>query len=254
MIRRLNYTDRARIRRTDVRFTIVNKSPLTFTANLNALADYKLPKESHVYVEAYRLTSYMRFEWGQLGALRPPASAELTEFDSHEGILFRVKVTDAGESHKLLAEADRVPLTAGDGKPSKRLHLLPVKSEPLGEDVYRVEFDDRPILLVNSNFGDYHALCRSPYFFALVYPAVFRQILMQYLIVDKVEDDEHGADDPHSKWLKFAKGLPGCGELPTAGDIPDRLNWIDGAVTAFSRQIKAVDKFGEVWKGKDETQ
>jgi len=256
MIRRLNYTDRSRIRRTDVSFSIVSLTPPSFTANLSSLSKYRFPPESRVFVEAYRLTTYMRFDCGRIGALEVPKAAVLTEFDTYEGILFRVKVSAAGESHKLLGEADRVALVAGDGRPSKRQYLLPVKAEPLGADPYKLEFemDDRPLLLVNSEFGDHHTLCRSPYFFSLVYPAVFRQILTRFLIIDRVEDDEQETDNACSKWLKFAKSIPGCGELPSSTDIAERLIWIDGAVTAFNRRIKAVEKFNDVWKGNEAEQ
>ena len=53
MIRRFNYTDRLRIRRSDVRIVLREEDgKLEFDADLRALADYDLPPDSLVFVEA----------------------------------------------------------------------------------------------------------------------------------------------------------------------------------------------------------
>ena len=74
----------------------------------------ELPAEALVFVEAYRQTTWMRWAWGTVGALQPPANRALAEFDSPDDVLFRVRVTSPGtpeEPHGLLpAEADRVRL------------------------------------------------------------------------------------------------------------------------------------------------
>ena len=70
MIRRFNYTDRLRIRRSDVRIVLRDENgKLEFDADLRALADYDLPPDSLVFIEAYRQTNWMRFPFGQLGAI-----------------------------------------------------------------------------------------------------------------------------------------------------------------------------------------
>src|SRR5258708_5063469 len=106
MIRRFNYTDRLRIRRSDIRIVLREKDgQLEFDADLRSLAEYDLPPDSFVFVEAYRQTNWMRFDFGQLGAISPDANRVLSQFDSADGILFRVKVTPNGDTHTLLAEA-----------------------------------------------------------------------------------------------------------------------------------------------------
>ena len=78
------------------------------------LDGYDLPAEALVFVKAYRQTTWMRWPWGTVGALQPPANRALAEFDSPDDVLFRVRVTSPGtpeEPHGLLpAEADRVRL------------------------------------------------------------------------------------------------------------------------------------------------
>ena len=110
MIRRLNYTGRVRIVREDVHVTVIErKGKLPFFKAELDLAGYGLPGDAKVYVEAYRQTFWMRFDFGSVGRLAAPEHPELSDFDSLEGILFRVRVTSSdGASGKLLAEADQI--------------------------------------------------------------------------------------------------------------------------------------------------
>jgi hypothetical protein len=120
MIRRFNYTDRIRIRRKDVRITLCeDDGKLAFAADLSALREYDLPPESFLFVEAYRQTNWMRFEFGQVGAISPDNTRELSQFDSADGIRFRVKVTPNSDIHRLLAEAGRERHGQGGMVPKK---------------------------------------------------------------------------------------------------------------------------------------
>jgi hypothetical protein len=249
MIRRFNYTNRVRIRRRDARITLHEKDgQFYFDADLR-LSSYVLPPESLVFVEAYRQTSWMRFDFGRVGALQTPPDRSLTEFDSPDGILFRVKVTPAGDTHTLLAEADRIPLAKPDEKDAAKQPLLPVKPQKLGDEVFRLDFsEDRPLLLINSDLGDYRAIGMHPAFAALVYPSVFREVLVRVLVVDK-HDDDAAPDDWRSQWVRFATLLPGLGELPEPDDVDSRYDWIDKVVAAFAKKIQGRLKFEGFWKG-----
>ncbi len=198
MIRRFNYTNRLRIHRKDVRITVRNESgQLAFDADLSALSSYGLPPESRVFVEAYRQASWMRFCFGQAGAITPPTDRLLTQFDSPDGIRFRVKVTREGGDHTLLAEADAISLAGPHQSDGAQTPLLSVKPEGLGDEIYRLDFsgqDGRPLLLINSEAGNYAEIGRAPAFVSLVYPAILREILIRALLVDKHEDDTN----PHS--------------------------------------------------------
>jgi len=251
MIRRFNYTNRLRIRRKDVRIKVRDEGgQLAFDADLSALADYELPPESLVFVEAYRQASWMRFGFGQAGAITPAKNRLLTQFDSPEGIKFRVKVTPQGDVHTLLAEADAIPLAKPEQKDGERTPLLPVKPQKLGDEIYRLDFsgqDGRPLLLINTEAGNYADIGRAPAFVSLVYPAVFREILIRVLLVDK-HDDDANPHDWRSQWLRFASLHPGLGELPEPDEADERGQWIEKAVAAFSKQLQVRAKFAEYWK------
>jgi hypothetical protein len=250
MIRRFNYTGRILIRRPDARITVSEADgQFAFNADLN-LAEYDLPPEGRVFVEAYRQTSWMRFDFGRVGAIQPAADCRLTEFDLPEGILFRIKVTQAGDRHRLLAEADRISLAKIEEEDAPRRPLLPVKPQKLGDEIYRLDFSspgNSPLLLINSDAGEYSLIAKSPAFASLVYPAVFREVLVRVLIIDE-HDDNDSQDDWRSQWVRFAAFLPGLGELPKPEDTDYRLDWIEKAVVGFAKRIQVRNRFAQFWR------
>lgn len=250
-IRRLNFTERKRLRQTDIRI-VVNRgagSAATFDAELD-LGNYGLPDNALVFVEAYRQTAWMRFDFGMIGLLRAPENRHLIEFDSPDAILFRVRVTaGTGEKGLLLAEADGIRTQDPDEQEGKRVPLLPVKSDAgLGEQVYKVDFSDRPILLVNKKVGDWRGAVSDPVFVALVFPSVLREILTRILKVDEYDDPED-PDDWHAQWLRLALRLNGNREVPDTKKTEDLEDWIDDAVLSFANRFRTLKRFQSAWEG-----
>ena len=254
MIRRLNYTGRIKIHRTDLKLaTREAGGVLSFDANLH-LTDYELPAEALVFVEAYYRTTWMRFPFGTVANLQPPENRSLSEFDSADGILFRVKVTQAQDEHILLAAADRIPLANPDAD-SDRESILPVHPAELGDELWQVDMQDEPRLLVNkSATSDWRQLAQSPLFVSLVYPAVLRQILTQILAEGYRDTDDE--TEWRSKWLLFATLLPGVDpEIPNKDDGEEAaLRWAGDAVAGFARKLALKEKFAEAWQQPKEAQ
>jgi hypothetical protein len=253
-IRTLNYTNRQRIRREDARVTIrKGKGGNVFNAGLS-LADYKLPGDALIFVEAYRQTQYMRFDFGQVGAMRTPEDRFLSDFDSAEGLLFRVKVVTSADPHGLLlAQADQIRPRRATDEDENRIPLLPVvPDDNMGDEIWRLEFDDQQTLLkVNSRLGDWRMLARDPFFLALVYPAVFRAVLWRILLQEKHRDTED-EDDWRSRWLRFAVGLPGVSDPPEEDDEGRIDDWIDGAAFIFCRRHEFRATYERYWTGVQE--
>src|SRR5947209_9299911 len=182
-ISRLNYTGRKRIGRKNVRITVHESAggPPSFDADLH-LRDYQLPADALVFVEAYRQTLWMRFPYGKVGALAPPADRTLTEFDTADGILFRVRVSAAGDRHGvMLAEADKIPRHRAEDDEDTRSPLLPVGSKDLGQEVYRIDYSAAGPMLYISRTLDKQAVATSPAFRCLVSTAAMREILTRIL-------------------------------------------------------------------------
>ena len=250
-VRTLNYTNRRRIRRQDARIAIVQEEGGNlFDAGLS-LTRYALPGDARIFVEAYRQTQYMRFDFGEIDAMAIPPDRRLSEFDCIEGVLFRVKVVSAADPHGLLlAEADQIRPRKSTDEDENRTGLLPVVAdENLGDEIWRLEYDDRQTLLkVNSGRGNWREVARDPVFVSLVYPSVLRAVLRRVLAQEGYRDTED-ADDWRSRWLRFAAGLPGVGD-PPLGDDENRFDdWIDSAASAFCRRHNIRSTFEGYWTG-----
>jgi hypothetical protein len=190
----------------------------------------------------------MRFDFGRVGTITPPASRRLTEFDTPDGVLFRVKVTAASGPRPgvILAEADKIPVRDPQTRDENRTPLLPVRPADLGQEVYRLDMTDRPLLLINRAVGDWRAAARAPAFISLVYPAALRQILNRILVVDNHRETTDDTDW-RCRWLRFAVGLPGPGALPDEGDREACIEWIEDATAAFARQQRLLEHFSSYW-------
>jgi hypothetical protein len=250
MPRRFNYTGRKKISRSDVGISILRKEGKIpeFRAELD-LSRYGLPDDAPVFVEAYRQSSWMRFDYGTVGSVVEPEIRGLTEFDDPDDIRFRVKITSSETPHgRLVAIADRLRPKPARADEEGRVPLLPVKREDLNGEIWRVEITDMPRLLVSHTISDKHAVARSPEFLSLVYPAAFRVVLSRVLIIENHRDTED-SDDWKSLWLRFATGLLGSSAVLPDEDGSGAEEWIDNAVSAFSRQHKVTTRFAEIWKG-----
>jgi hypothetical protein len=193
----------------------------------------------------------MRFDFGTAGGIVPPPERVLSEFDSLDQVLFRVKVTSASGDRQgvLLAEADQIPIKRPEDSEEDRIPLFPVAPADLGDEVYRVDFTDgRPTLLVNRDVGDWRQVAQSPPFRSLVYSAALRQILTRILCVEGVADSDDD-DDWRSRWLRFASSMSGVGEVPDQEDGDACDVWIDTAVAAFARQFQMIEQFRVFWRG-----
>ena len=242
-VRRLNYTARQRIAHQDADIVLRGAgNNVRFDAHLQ-LPGYHFPPDARVFVEAYRQTILMRFDFGTVSAPTPPEERELTDFPSADEVLFRVKVTAASvRPGVLLGEADQLRPRQSEQKPDRRVPLLPVIPGDLGDEIWRVEFEGRTSLVVNKALHDWKQTVGSNVFRALVFPAAMRQILERILLVEEYRE----TDDPQSwqsQWLQSAAQIPGSRALPVRGTTEDYDDWIENAVSAFARHFQTKAGF-----------
>ncbi len=244
--RRIHFTGRRRIAAGDVTINLRNEAiPLAFSIPHLSLQRYKLPPEALVRVEAHHHTIYMPFELGTVADLIIPENLVLTEFDSPDGLRFRLKVTSVTEptTGQLLAEGSGIsPIWVDGGEES----LLPVQPADLGQEVFRLSLEDKPVLLINENITQWREVARSEYFVSLVYPMVLRSLLTELLHTDIPDLDD--SEDWRSLWLRFAENLPGVAGLPDHYDDDDIIGeWVEEAVSAFCRSQRLYDSFSKHW-------
>jgi len=248
MIRRFNYTKRAKILQKDVAITLIDENgQLSFKANLSKLSPNEFPDGGSVFIEAYRQTDWKRFDYGKVGAIIENEDRDLSNFGTKNGILFRVKITDE-KTGKIIAEADRIPFVMPNQQENPRLPLLPVCPKNLGDQIFRVDYTGpRTILDINIEVISPHQVAHDPVFIALAYPMILREILTRILVIDG-QFDMTDEDDWMSNWLRFANSLPGVGEMPTEKDHRDQCHeWIDDVISAFCKHQQVRKNFSEVW-------
>jgi hypothetical protein len=243
MLRKLNFTERAKIPRTHVRVTLRRDDDgvLVFDPLLSFEGVDVIPS-ARVFIEAYYRTSFMRFDCGSVGSIALPENRRLTEIDGTGVVRFRVKLVDnTMHDHRVIAVADDVIVSEEKPEPGGRMALLPVNfSDALGEQPWRVAFEPNgPVLELNNRIEEVRNVARNDaMFFALVYPAVVREILTHILLVERHDATEEGGDW-WSLWLRWAaRFAPGA-----FSDEESASFWIDDAVAAFCNDRRVVERW-----------
>ena len=244
MIRRLNYTSRMRIRKSDaiIVFDETTK-PLSFNAEIN-LGSYFFQPTAKVFVEAYRGNSFMRFDYGTVEALSPPPTRQLLDIEGDKFSLFRVKVVDV-TSGRLIAISSQ--LRPGGDTQDGLEALLPLHLTDTGNQIWRLKFENEGVKLELNQHKD--GIDKNPEFRSLVFPSVLREVLSYIVFIEKQENEQELQDAEESawsKWLTFVSGFypeeyPGPYKEAEDTDIQQFLDWIDGAVEAFCDKNKIAD-------------
>ena len=243
MLRKLNFTERAKIPRAAVHIALRRESDgvLAFDPSLD-LSAVAAPRESRVYIEAHYRTSYMRFDCGTLGDVVFPENRRLPEIDSTNVVRFRVKVVDnTTNERRIVAAADDITVSAEAGDAGAQVSLLPVDFRNLGDLPWRVQFEaSGPVLELNNRIDDIERLARNDAaFFALVYPAAVREILTRLLLLDAFDPHDE-SDEWWSLWLRWARDLTDT-PVPESDD-DDRSAWIAEVVAGFCGRHRLVEK------------
>jgi hypothetical protein len=247
MIRKLNYTGRKKIKRSQVHIEIVSDENGSRSFNLRfSLKDLALPSNARVYIEAYHRSGYRRFDYGTIEKPKRPKDRRLDVIPKSAAPLFRIKVVDRTGTHgRILASLDKIRPEGVESAPAGSRSLLFVEYENLGNKIWSLDLDgDWPVLKLNRNAEEIGLVAGSdPGFLSLVYPEVLGQTLHRIILKDQHTDPDCDDDWP-SLWLKLACSLPGVGSLPPHRQV-DQQAWIDSAVEAFCAQADTLEKFNQ---------
>lgn len=247
---RLNFTGRRRITKNHVTISVTGIGGIeTFSADIE-LGSYGFPDSAAVIIEAFRQLELVRFDFGSVGNITPPASCRLSEFGTLAGLRFRIKVVSTEEpSGRLLAVGDRITPQNTEQQSLSRVPLLAVRAQDLGREVWRLDFADEPLLLVNPRVVAKKQLVQSVEFQSLVLPEILRSILNRILLVEQIRTADD-SDEWTSRWLKFAESMPGVGNVPNVADAESDLDWIDAAISSFCRWRSVDKQFAGFWNSK----
>lgn len=233
--RRLNYTGCQRIRRADVLLTLDAALSPPRTRIAHTLDEYDFPRDAAIVLEAQAHWTVMRFD---CGTIAHPAEVEwfdLTDFDSADGVAFRLKVIGTnGDAGLILGEADGVRPAAGDGVADAQAFLA-VQPADLGEVAWRLSFAGaEPLLQLNERLGDWRSFMRRTEVRALLIPELYRQLLTEALANPSDSEVSESWQDALFRTVSAA-----AGPRPQGTDDADAVGaWVDDAVRAFAGRHK----------------
>ncbi|MDA7615169.1 hypothetical protein N8574_01865 [Akkermansiaceae bacterium] len=234
--KKLNWTNRKKINKGEVSFSIdteSNKIP-SFNANFAFAAD-AYPPEAKVKVKAYYKETSQTFNWGEVSNLVPPSNRSLDEIGSIESLKFQVLVIDPKSKGLLLGLGDNFVPSESNQEAVNKSSIISLKAGTnLGQLAWKLEIDadNLPKLLINKNIPEAsHKLKYDPLFRALIYPAVMREILTFY-IWDEIQDGEYA-----EKWIQFAGNFTES-DVNDCQDSYEKLDWIEEVVSEFSERKK----------------
>lgn len=239
MQRTINHTGRRKIEVKELQINMIEQENGVPAFDVDfSLNRENLPDDASIYIEAYQRNTLQRFSFGTVAAIQKPESRELDQLDLSSPTLFRIRIVDETEHlGRLIASAERLK-PEGDSDEDKRSSLLVVRSRPLNQQTWKIEFDTggKPELCINSRIPDaIGQLKNNPLFQSLILPGAFREVLMFFLWNE--DDEEEGSIA--QEWITFAEHIGD--ERPLGKDPKQLIDWIDDVVARFSESFELCD-------------
>lgn len=245
----INCTGRLHLRERDVSLTVGEDPPTVRIVRMElpgASAERPI-EDAEVWMEAAqpRTASFDRWRLGTVATVRgrsPAGQHTLRNFREAVDALFTVKIV--ASDGRILASSDDI--RPDDRRAGEREALLQVRSQPLGELPWTVDFgaNGQTFLIVNSRIPAAETWIESdPIASALVLPAALRTILTRLLADDGFREGDWGR-----AWAAWAATMSPT-EMPGIEDVDDHEGWVEQTVAAFadyhrlaSRAVSAMEK------------
>lgn len=239
MQRTINHTGRRKIEAKELQINMIEQESGVPAFDVDfSLNREKLPDNASIYIEAYQRNTLQRFSFGTVAEIRKPEKRDLDQLDLSSPTLFRIRIVDESEHlGRLVASAEHLK-PEGENDDDQRSSLLAVRSRPLGQQTWRVEFNTsgKPELCINSRIPDaIGQLKNNPQFQSIILPAAFRQVLMFFLWNNDDEDEGSVAE----QWMTFAEQI--ASERPHGEDPAELVGWVDEVVERFSEMFELCD-------------
>jgi len=250
MLKRINYTDRRRIPRSQVSVKVDPTDPASFTIDLPA----DLLTDPHSQVAYVDITSA-----GSSEVLRHSLACNGSGLNrgpyplgriSWKKAIFDVKVVETvgDDPGRILRRAARIKAVgAGSDSDDGATHqLLATIREPLDEQVWTLRFGEPVTLVINDALAmTEEQFVATQAFASLVFPEICRRAVEWAVLTEGVQPEDLTADDTRAAalWVQFAlETAPdtSCPAAPPGGwkptDRADLDEWIDAVVAALCRR------------------
>lgn len=240
MQRTFNYTNRKKIGRSEVNFSLMLEDDTipSFTVAFNFGDGY--PENASIYVEVHAKETRQRFYHGTISQIVPPGNSKLNELDLSAPTLFDVLVVDESGKHGLIIASGTGFRAEGDTENENKSSLLPVVARPLRQQTWKIEMETgengKPELILNSKIPDaINRIRTDPHFQSLILPAALREVIVFFLW----DDDDSEENEIRNYWMKFAEMVGG--EKPDSQDPGILLSWVNDVVDGFSERFNLCD-------------
>jgi hypothetical protein len=251
MLKRINYTDRRRIPRSQIAVKVDPTDPASFTIDLPAdLLSAPESQAAYVDITSAGSSEVLRH------ALPPTEAGGLARGPYSLGrifwkkAIFDVKVveTAGADPGRIIRRASRIrAVGAGsDSEDSATHQLLATIREPLGEQVWTLRFGEPVTLAINDALAmTEEQFVATQAFASLVFPELCRRAVEWAVVSEGVLPGDLTADDTRAAalWVRFAvETAPDtpCPVPPPGGwkpnDRTDLDEWIEQVVEALCRR------------------
>jgi len=249
MLKRINYTDRRRIPRSQIAVKVDPTDPASFTIDLpQNLIESPEAEAAYVDITSAGSSEVLRhtLDWTGSGVARGPYSLGRIPWKK---AIFDVKVVEVeGEDPgRILRRATRIKAVGAgsDAEDTSTHQLLTTIREPLGEQVWALRFGEPVTLVINDTLAmtDEQFLANQS-FASLVFPEICRRAVEWAVLSEGVMPGDITSDDTSaaSLWVRFAMDTAPhaeCPVKPTGGwDSQNRGeldDWIDEVVGCLCR-------------------
>ncbi|MDA7938545.1 hypothetical protein N9B71_05705 [Pirellulales bacterium] len=243
-----NYTNRFDLEPDDFKLEVYDTKNsdvhLKFELGEEAIAALSGHPNARIMLEAYAQSRYERFDCGTISA-RKELDEKLIRFSKDDNVKFNVKIASEVENGLLVASADAIRPKKAKG--ANNSALIGIQIKPLDGVVYRLDFntdDGEPVLLLDKkldeelDIGITQSCVIDRVLRSIVWPSVFREVLMMLLMVERGKLEDENDPDWKCRWKETAQKFNNS-SLPEWSDDDEerneRIGWIDEAVAAFSR-------------------
>lgn len=250
MLKRINYTDRRRIPRSQIAVKVDPTDPASFTIDLPAdLLSNPEAEVAYVDITSAGSSEVLRHKlvWNGNGFGRGPYPLGRI---SWKKAIFDVKVVEVvgDDPGRILRRASRIKAVGAGGDPNDGAthQLLATIREPLGEQVWGLRFGESVTLVLNDSLSMSDELFLGNQAFAsLVFPEICRRALDWAVVTEGVTPGDLTAEDTNAAalWIRFATEIAPdaqCPLTPVGGWSPqnrsDLDDWIDEVVTCLCRR------------------
>jgi hypothetical protein len=250
MLANINFTDRQKIEKERVEFSIRTSGERRwFTANFE-IEDFGFPDNASVFVEVGYRGLKQVYDFNVVGNITPPASTEITDISNTEWFTFDLYVVDKSNG-MILGKSEKI-MVGTENTPTDRLPILAVNFVEMGNEFWRVVFDasddGRPIVELNKELPNITSIAQGNIFFkCFVYTAAVRIILREYLRHTSFEED---ADEWSwtNQWSDFLSKTLNIKNRPQPNDDTSFLSdeqeaWITECVDEFGKKYSLVEQF-----------